>query len=129
MSVRSRIEAAGGSLIRQPDSQWVISVWYIPGGYDYTNAKAVVGFFPNELYDVVSALEEEWDCLKWQALWICVILRLMQLSREKKAPADTAVPKFGRQVSNGTATKKIGLSIAGSILKKALNSMKADWTP
>ena len=63
MSVRSRIEAAGGSLIRQPDSKWVISVWYIPGGYDYTNAKAVVGFFPNELYDVVSALEEEWDCM------------------------------------------------------------------
>ena len=27
MSVRSRIEAAGGSLIRQPDSQWVISVF------------------------------------------------------------------------------------------------------
>ena len=63
MSVRSRIEASGGSLIRQPDSQWVISVWYIPGGYDYTNAEAVVGFFPNELYDVVSALEEEWDCM------------------------------------------------------------------
>lgn len=58
MCVMSRIEAAGGNLIRQPDSQWVISVWYIPSGYDYTNAKAVVGFFPNELYDVVSAPEK-----------------------------------------------------------------------
>lgn len=34
---------------RTPTSAFVVSMWYIPGGCDYANAKQVIGFFePSE---------------------------------------------------------------------------------
>jgi hypothetical protein len=37
-----------GTLYRKPTSKFVVSRWYIPGGYDYTNARSVHIFFDTE---------------------------------------------------------------------------------
>lgn len=39
------IAKAGGTTSREVDSTHVVSLWYIPGGWDYSNALAVAAYF------------------------------------------------------------------------------------
>lgn len=48
-----------GSLERQTNSTHYVSMWYIPGGWDYVNAKSVVLFFSNE--NLATAFTKKWE--------------------------------------------------------------------
>lgn len=42
------IDAKMGESTQQPDSKWAVEFWYLPGGYDVTNAKSCIAFFNDE---------------------------------------------------------------------------------
>lgn len=45
---------------RTPTSAIVVSMWRIPGGYDYANAEVVTGFFEEEEREEAVALVERY---------------------------------------------------------------------
>jgi len=45
MSTPSILVNEGGSLEKKLTSVAEVSFWYIPGGCDYSNAQAIVGYF------------------------------------------------------------------------------------
>lgn len=57
------IIAAGGTLIRRPDSRWVLTAWCIPGSANYDQAYVVKGFFTDEQTDVARQLETAYSFL------------------------------------------------------------------
>jgi hypothetical protein len=50
-----------GSLSRQSDSRYAVSVWYIPGGCDYANAYTVVGFWPEDLKSEAETFQKKYE--------------------------------------------------------------------
>lgn len=48
MTISMDIICAGGTLKPQEDTRFHMTVWYIPGGWDYNNARVVSGYFSEE---------------------------------------------------------------------------------
>jgi hypothetical protein len=51
--------ALEGSLERTEDTTHVVSLWYIPGGYDYINAKAVEVYFTSK--ETAEVFSKKWS--------------------------------------------------------------------
>lgn len=61
MHLINEIISAGGDITRKPDSRYLVTLWYIPGGYDYANAKVVVGFWPEHLREAAEQFTKKYD--------------------------------------------------------------------
>lgn len=48
MHLATEICELKGTLVKKSDTRYAVSVWYIPGGCDYVNAQAIVGFWSEE---------------------------------------------------------------------------------
>ena len=70
--MRKQILEAGGSLDRQDDSVWVIVLWFVPRGKDYTEVQTVYGFFPADKFDdakeFVDSLHEDFTFSQLRSL-------------------------------------------------------------
>ena len=47
MNITQEIIAAGGS-VQDQGQAWIISYWYVPGGYDYASAQACNAFIDDK---------------------------------------------------------------------------------
>ncbi len=48
MSIFKDITECGGSQTPNSETKFYVSLWYIPGGCDYNNARVVKGYFAEE---------------------------------------------------------------------------------
>lgn len=72
---------------REPedDTTHVVSLWNIPGGYDYSNARVLCQCFPNEV--LAKEFEKRWD----QVPEMAVMMTVEEYLEIKKKSAEHAV--------------------------------------
>ncbi len=62
---------------------WIVSYWYIPGGWDYVNAQACVAFFDSE--ELARRVAAEYDMVPEMAF----AMSREQYEKGKKVAAET----------------------------------------
>jgi len=59
MSIVHDVISFGGTTQPEADTKFVVSYWYIPGGYNYVNAEARVAYFADEA--AATKFEKEYE--------------------------------------------------------------------
>lgn len=59
--IANEIINAGGQLSRKADSRYAVNLWYIPGGYDYVNARAISGFWSEPQKAEAEAFQKKYE--------------------------------------------------------------------
>lgn len=62
MNLQMEITTLNGQLKREPDSRYAVSLWYVPGGCDYVNARVIVGFWSEDDEVNARAFHEKYNC-------------------------------------------------------------------
>lgn len=61
MQLSTEICELNGTLLRKSDSRYAVSLWYVPGGCDYANARVIVGFWPEDQKENAEAFNKKYD--------------------------------------------------------------------
>lgn len=61
MHLATEICELKGSLVRKAGTRYAVSLWYIPGGCDYVNARAIVGFWSEEHKPEAEAFQKKYE--------------------------------------------------------------------
>lgn len=61
MYLATEILELKGTLVRKSDSRYAVNLWYIPGGCDYVNARAIVGFWSEEHKAIAETFQQKYQ--------------------------------------------------------------------